>query len=71
MLDPALQKLDGKINEYSADFTEFAVAWVISNRANHANFVENQYYADSANFDNFTTEYTEPWEISAKCMNFA
>ena len=41
VLDPALKALNGKVNKYSVDFTEFAVAWVISNRANHANFVKN------------------------------
>ena len=41
VLDPALQVLNGKVNKYSVDFAGFPVVWVISNRANRANFAEN------------------------------
>ena len=49
-----------QINKYKADFAKFAVAWVISNRVNHAKFARIKHYADSVNFGNFTTGYTEP-----------
>ena len=49
-----------QINKYKVDFAEFAVAWVISINVNHAESVKNSKLADSANFGNFTTGYTEP-----------
>ena len=43
--DPALQELKMikllQINKYKVDFTEFAVAWVISSRVNHTKSAEN------------------------------
>ena len=50
-----------RINKYKADVAEFAVAWVLSINVNHAKSAkQTQNYADSMNFDNFTTGYTEP-----------
>ena len=64
VLDPALQELKMikllRINKYKGDFAEFAVAWVISINVNHTKSAKTQNYTDSANFDNFTTGYTEP-----------
>ena len=45
VLDPALQEVKMikllQINKYKADFAEFTVAWVISNRVNHAKSAKN------------------------------
>ena len=64
VLDPALQELKMirllRINKYKADFAEFTVAWVISINVNRAKSAKNLNLTDSANFDNFTTGYTEP-----------
>ena len=64
VLDPALQEVKMikllQINKYKVDFAEFAVAWVISINVNRAKSAKIQNYVDSANFDNFTTVYTEP-----------
>ena len=49
-----------QVNKYKVDFAEFTVAWVISINVNRAKSAKTQNYADSVNFDNFTTGYTEP-----------
>ena len=64
VLDSALQELKMinllQINKYKVDFAEFAVAWVISIEVNRMKSAKTQNYADSVNFDNFTTGYTKP-----------
>ena len=45
VLDPALQELKMirllQINKYKADFTEFAIVWVISMNVNRAKSAKN------------------------------
>ena len=76
VLDPALQELKMtkrlRINKYKVDFAEFAVAWVISIKHESCEICKNyQNYVDGVNFNNFTSGYREPREISADCMHFA
>ena len=76
VLEPALQELKMikrlQINKYKADFAELAVAWVISQQVWVVrNLQKLQNYVNGANFDNFTSGYREPQEISVDCMDFA
>ena len=76
VLDPALQELKMtkrlRINKYKADFTEFALAWVISHQRESCEICKHfKIYADGTNFDNFTSGYREPREISMDYVNYA